>query len=1151
MQLQTLGYDTFWLYSISAVVMVSMITTILSCLCCRRKQEMKNDLLGLEGMVKLTNPEDTLLPTGSNMAINASASTANDVESSNKRTSNAPHRSLPDIPIAEPTGDNNSELYATVGDKVQDLPQGRSPSASLKKQTSVSQHSSISQADDISSPYARVRSPPHAYDKLRRMEHPYAQVAQAGSGVGGNVYDGGTSGPSGIANRSKPRDGDADDDEDEDDDELMSPISRRESTQNIEERETSTVDIPAASAIAGRVSASQDLPYMTPPIVQPSTQHFSGDSQDSSKGYTSISVREPLANLMPQNMPNQTTAKRRQVLGDSHYATVSDDSDEMYAAIDDPGNQGELYTSGSETYAQIQPPNAMTVSVEINTGASSRPQPPPMQTLHAAMNDSLDSAGSSTSTKMNSTTPNRLSNHGNMVTSGDEHSHGHFTSSSAGTEGGLKAQTFVQHSRQASSSSCTSSVGNLGSPKPEKRQANSPLPPTPKTLKHQANNFFNTSNQSMIGSGSVASSNATLITSGRNSVASVIECSGGGSTAINRENTVNKTSADIDSTMLPNGVPSGSKQKKSPSKDLEGMYAKVCYQEFFIKCAFKSKKIAKWKFVMKKNKLSKVPSQNSSPVPLRKDGSTDEQHLKQQFLSDSDMSQCNDSGSLYGGSPSKNVIGPQRNSTGNCQNKDPGYETIPGDSIKGMEMARKSADYAQIQKLHRNHAAAGGMTVGNVLPGGDGNSLSALVAQGIEQVSLGSLEICYGIDEHYERSFTANAEPGYESLPDTRGSLNDPGYETLNRGSNRTESDSDPNYEILRPASSKPSAANQSSATHNLRGNAEDTSRDSDGYSSIRETDKTLHQTTRNGTRSRLNFGVSRGTADDEDADSNTPGYSSIKEKDDYDPGYSVISERKNPPPGHDYASITEEAKKRKPNINNNLEPEDESDIYSSIPHTASGTLTLPSPSALVVGGGSGLGTGSSGISGGIIETGVNFTPMPDRTGSVGMGTLSSSPGYSSISETRTTPSSTDGDGDGSTSSPDQLIGYSKHNSNTNTTVTTNNSLSRISSNYESLTGSESDPNYESVKYLNVKENPYERLHNEAVGGGGGAASGVESVTKSLTNDSITTDSDTATPTPVTQPVLPAGGIAIVRRGPGTPDSDGTGTAAVSDYFQV
>lgn len=40
--------------------------------------------------------------------------------------------------------------------------------------------------------------------------------------------------------------------------------------------------IPAASAIAGRVSASQELPYMTPPIVQQPQQYFSGDSQDSS-----------------------------------------------------------------------------------------------------------------------------------------------------------------------------------------------------------------------------------------------------------------------------------------------------------------------------------------------------------------------------------------------------------------------------------------------------------------------------------------------------------------------------------------------------------------------------------------------------------------------------------------------------------------------------------------------------------------------------------------------------------------------------------------------------------------------------------------------------------------------------------------------------
>lgn len=35
---------------------------------------------------------------------------------------NAPHRSLPDIPNA---GDNNSDLYATVGDKVNQKPQGK------------------------------------------------------------------------------------------------------------------------------------------------------------------------------------------------------------------------------------------------------------------------------------------------------------------------------------------------------------------------------------------------------------------------------------------------------------------------------------------------------------------------------------------------------------------------------------------------------------------------------------------------------------------------------------------------------------------------------------------------------------------------------------------------------------------------------------------------------------------------------------------------------------------------------------------------------------------------------------------------------------------------------------------------------------------
>uniref|UniRef100_A0A182IY44 Uncharacterized protein n=1 Tax=Anopheles atroparvus TaxID=41427 RepID=A0A182IY44_ANOAO len=1068
MLLQTLGYDAVWLYSISIVVMVSMITAVLSCLCCRRKQEIKNDLLGLEGMVKLTNPEDALGNTGlagsmsnpspANGALGTASSVASDfrpasaggmigpeIESSSKRTSNAPHRSLPDIPIAEPAGDNNSELYATV--------------------------------------------------------------TQAGNSAGvGGSSDGG---PSGLSSRAKPRDGDEEDDEDEDDDELMSPISRRESTQNLEHRETSTVDIPAASAIAGRVSASQDLPYMTPPIVQPSAQHFSGDSQDSSKGYTSISVREPLANLLPQNLPNQATAKRRQILGDSHYATVSDDSDEMYAAIDDPNNQADLYTSGSETYAQIQPPNAVTVSVEINTGASSRPQTAPMPAVHPTGPEMPDAIATGNSDRNAgalghpaSSALNRLSNHSNTTTSGDEHMHGmlpaHLPPATAGGDGGLRAQSFVQHSRQASSSSCTSSVGNLGSPKPEKRQANSPLPPTPKTLKHQANNFFSNSNQSMLGVGSVASSSSTTVGSGRNSAASVIEhgvaAIGAG---VPSSTGIVKAPSDTDGGTMPNGSAGGggNRPKKSPSKDLEGMYAKV----------------------MKKNKLSKVPSQNSSPVALRKDGSTDEHYQKhQQFLSESDMSQLNGSGPPHGGgSPSRKAVhgegGKQRanrNSAGMYDSKDPGYETIPGDGMKGavgVENARKSADYAQIQKLHRS-----------IAPGTGGSMVASLNAAIVAQ---------------------ADSEPGYESLPDRRGTTADPGYETLNRGSERTtESDSDPNYEILRPAAGKTVAPmGQTTRVHASL----DGSRDSDGYSSIREPGR-LPQPSKGSARNRLSFGGGNASAEDDDTDS-TPGYSSIKEKEDYDPGYSVISERKKPPLSHDYASITEDVKKRKPNINNNLVPDEESDIYSSIPHTASGTLTLPSPVASATPGAASSGTGTN-------DTADNITPyasIPERpnVGNPLCATLSSSPGYSSISETRTTPSSTDGDGDGSTSSPDQLIGYNKHN-NTNTTVTTTNSLSRISSNYESLTGSESDPNYESVKYLNVTENPYERLHNEA--GGAAVVGSNASVRKSITNESLTTDSDTATPTPNIGAVT----VAPPGRTAGTPDSDGA-APAVGDYFQV
>lgn len=158
--------------------------------------------------------------------------------------------------------------------------------------------------------------------------------------------------------------------------------------------------------------------------------------------------------------------------------------------------------------------------------------------------------------------------------------------------------------------------------------------------------------------------------------------------------------------------------------------------------------------------------------------------------------------------------------------------------------------------------------------------------------------------------------------------------------------------------------------------------------------------------------------------------------------GYSSIGEKKN----HGYAKIKEMNKNM--TINNNLEvevdEEEGSDIYTSIPHSQE-TAFLS-----------------------IQDTSHNYSTISEiqqnKPENQTLNVSDNSPGgYSMISETHTTPST-------ESNSSDTQLGY---NSNKN-------SKNNISSNYESLTGSESDPNYESVKYnTNSIENPYERLHNE------------------------------------------------------------------------
>ena len=77
-----------------------------------------------------------------------------------------------------------------------------------------------------------------------------------------------------------------------------------------------------------------------------SNQYFSGDSQDNSKGNKSISVREPLRHIRT-TMPNQGSTNQQ------NYAAVSEASDDMYAAIEDPtyiptGNQSNSDTSDDD-----------------------------------------------------------------------------------------------------------------------------------------------------------------------------------------------------------------------------------------------------------------------------------------------------------------------------------------------------------------------------------------------------------------------------------------------------------------------------------------------------------------------------------------------------------------------------------------------------------------------------------------------------------------------------------------------------------------------------------------------------------------------------------------------------------------------------------
>lgn len=393
-----------WITLISFCGFFTLVMSLVFCLCWRKKRT-DPELSGIDGLVIKKNPDENVnhLPSA-DLSGTDGIDGVNDVNKRATLPATNTRRSLPDIPFEHENAnwvsavDNSSEHYATV-EQYQNSMKRHTLSNGVEARRSISQHSSLSQADF--SPYERVK-----YDKINSREHPYDQLQPTASRNFASENEDIPEEP-GSSQRTEPSSNET------------SATRRGSGSHNL--------DIPAASAVAGGIAASPELPYMTPPVPQ---INFSGDSQDSSKGYTSISVREPLANILAQS---KEVKKKREL--DPHYSTVSDDSDDVYTTIPDPN---QVYTSESETYARI-PPGPIIVEAEINRNPSKSdsdeandemyepaPQPVPPSV------DSLKHVA---------------------------HTH--------------------THSRQASSSSSTI---NIGSPKPEKRQANSPLPLPPVNL---------------------------------------------------------------------------------------------------------------------------------------------------------------------------------------------------------------------------------------------------------------------------------------------------------------------------------------------------------------------------------------------------------------------------------------------------------------------------------------------------------------------------------------------------------------------------------------------------------------------------------------------------------------------------------------------
>lgn len=327
-------------------------------------------------------------------------------------------------------------------------------------------------------------------------------------------------------------------------------------------------------------------------------------------------------------------------------------------------------------------------------------------------------------------------------------------------------------------------------------------------------------------------------------------------------------------------------------------------------------------------------------------------------------------------------------------------------------------------------------------------------------------------------------EPGYERLPDHR-RQHDPGYETLHAATlpqlhrNPSTSDYDPNYEVLR---------HNKNHNHNNNNNNNE-----DDDSTVGEVYAKVWQTAGGGASARI---VSHIDSENQLND----GYSSIKAPTaDPSSGPKATGASTKPPHYHDYAQIglpprtfqlaaavAADLAAAAAADDASAELSSSSDLYSSIATVVEQQHGTADP---------------------------NYSTIPEATASAAASALlhpsskRSSVASLSIATANVTPTtaSTTPSGSSSASAAVTPIEYtSMHNSSTGTissrtsaTLTNYGATNTPSTpdvgeadipqhphTYDSLTGSESDPNYESVRYgaarPNVPENPYERLYSPA-----------------------------------------------------------------------